>query len=97
MEDVTPKFPEQKELGYKPLQPTDQMPNGAYQGRMMKDVPAAVLLWLADNDKCTKQVRMYITEHWNELCKAVGRDPKAVGDRTASIDARPQKFKPRRK
>ena len=54
------------------------MPYGQHAGKKMKDVPAKDLLWLADNDKCSKSVRAYITDNWDVLCKQAGRNPKAM-------------------
>lgn len=36
------------------------MPYGKHKGERMADVPAAYLLWLYDNDKCTTDVAEYI-------------------------------------
>jgi uncharacterized protein (DUF3820 family) len=44
---------------------TDQdiMPYGKHKGKEMANVPAAYLLWLYENDKCTDEVREYISEN----------------------------------
>lgn len=44
---------------------TDQdiMPYGKHKGKEMANVPAAYLLWLYENDKCTDEVRVYISEN----------------------------------
>ena len=55
------------------------MPYAQYKGVKMRDVPAEYLLWLSDSNKCNRSVRAYITDHWDELCRRGGRDPKARG------------------
>jgi uncharacterized protein (DUF3820 family) len=44
---------------------TDQdiMPYGKHKGKKMANVPAAYLIWLHENDKCTDEVREYISEN----------------------------------
>lgn|GEM_PF-2705905 len=59
--------------GFKALKDDDLMPYGQYKGLRMVDVPASYLLWLSDNDKCSKQVRAYITDNMETLCKQAGR------------------------
>lgn len=40
----------------------DLMPNGIHKGKKMSSVPAEYLLWVFDNDKCSKDVRAYILD-----------------------------------
>lgn len=74
----TPKHPEFTG-GYKVLGDEDVMPQkGKFKDVKMKDVPAWYLLFLSDNDLCSKSVRKYITDNWDRLCKEVGRFPSVT-------------------
>lgn len=43
------------------------MPYGKHKGTAMANVPAQYLLWLYDNNKCTPEVREYITDNLDAL------------------------------
>jgi len=53
------------------LSDTDKMPYGKYKGEDMADVPAAYLIWLYDNNKCTKEVEAYVSENLDVLQKEI--------------------------
>lgn len=61
------------------------MPYGQHIGVKMKDIPADDLLWLADNNRCSPSVRAFITDNWDKLCKAAGRNPRPVKVREIAI------------
>lgn len=48
--------------GYEPLTDESLMPYGQHKGWKMKDVPRHYLRWLADEGKCNKAVRAYISD-----------------------------------
>lgn len=43
------------------------MPFGKYQGHTMANVPASYLIWIFENNKCTKEVAIYISENLENL------------------------------
>ncbi len=49
------------------LTDTSPMPWGAHAGKAMQDVPAAYLIWLYDNNKCSPNVKQYITDNLETL------------------------------
>lgn len=49
------------------LTDTSKMPWGAHAGKPMQDVPASYLIWLYDNNKCSPDVRQYITDNLETL------------------------------
>lgn len=50
-----------------PLTDQSPMPYGKHQGTAMANVPAQYLLWLYENQKCTHEVREYITDNLDAL------------------------------
>ena len=48
---------------------TDQspMPYGKHKGTAMANVPSQYLLWLYENQKCTPEVREYVTDNLDAL------------------------------
>lgn len=52
------------------------MPYGTHKGKRMEDVPAKYLLWLYDNDKCSKDVKAYIEDCMDVLEKEVKEEEK---------------------
>jgi len=53
------------------------MPFGKYKGQKLKDIPAGYLLWLYDNFKCGKDLRIYIQESLPFLKMEFKRRPEA--------------------
>lgn len=49
------------------------MPYGVHKDKPMVDVPAKYLLWLWDNDKCSKSVKAYVVDNWEVLHGQAGR------------------------
>lgn len=49
------------------------MPWGKYQGDKMINVPAAYLIWLYDNNKCSGYVKAYIKDNYDVLNEEVRR------------------------
>ena len=43
------------------------MPFGKYKDMEMEDVPASYLIWLLENNKCSKPVKEYIEENLETL------------------------------
>ena len=43
------------------------MPFGKYKGYTMSNVPASYLIWLFENNKCSKEVAFYIAENLEHL------------------------------
>lgn len=43
------------------------MPFGKFKGEKMANVPASYLLWIYDNDKCSKEVKVYIKDNFDVL------------------------------
>ena len=43
------------------------MPFGKYKGYAMTNVPASYLIWIFENNKCTKEVAIYISENLENL------------------------------
>lgn len=43
------------------------MPFGKYKGEKMANVPASYLIWIYENNKCTKEVALYIADNWEVL------------------------------
>lgn len=43
------------------------MPFGKFKGYLMENVPASYLIWLFENNKCTKEVAVYISENIETL------------------------------
>jgi len=52
------------------------MPYGQHKDKRMIDVPAKDLLWLYDNNRCSKSVLAYVIDNWDVLCKQAKRAPK---------------------
>lgn len=75
MEQKEQKFPVLN-VDWEELTDESLMPYGQHMGKKMANVPAKDLIWLAENNRCNKAVRAYITANWNVLCKQAGRDPK---------------------
>jgi len=50
-----------------PLTDQSPMPFGKHNGTAMANVPADYLLWLYENNKCTPDVREYITDNLDAL------------------------------
>ena len=73
-EEKTGKYPVNPG-GFKVLSDDDAMPQkGKFEGTRMGDVPAWYLLWLSDNDKCSKSVRAYITDNKERIYREGGRE-----------------------
>lgn len=49
------------------LKDTDLMPWGIHEGKEMQDVPTQYLMWLYDNNKCSKDVKDYIEDNLDVL------------------------------
>ncbi len=45
------------------------MPFGKYKGEKMVNVPASYLLWIYENNKCTKEVAFYVRDNYEVLKK----------------------------
>jgi uncharacterized protein (DUF3820 family) len=52
------------------------MPYGIHKGEKMANVPAAYLLWLLDNNRCSGEVKNYIQKNKNVLQAEVKRQKK---------------------
>ncbi len=72
MDDQKNIYPENTG-GFRILTDEDLMPYGIHSDKKMKDVPAKYLLWLSDNDKCSRSVRAYITDNEDTIYKQAGR------------------------
>ena len=70
MEEITPRYPDMRR-NFAELKDDSDMPYGLHKGKKMIDVPAKYLFWLADNDKCNKSVRAYITDNRDALQKEI--------------------------
>jgi hypothetical protein len=77
LENNEQKKPEFKSINR--LTDKDAMPYGKWNGTPMANVPADYLLWMSDNNKLTPQVRAYVTDNWDGLCKEAGRPVKTSG------------------
>lgn len=76
MKEDKKQLPDVSNPGFQILTDESLMPYGTHVGKKMIDVPAEYLLWLSDNDKCSKSVRAYITDNWDVLHKQSNRNPK---------------------
>lgn len=88
MENESNQFPKMV-YDFKHLKDTDLMPYGTHKGKMMKDVPASYLVWMHENDKCSKSVREYVVNNWDTLSKQAKVKEKKPARRyepTYSID-----------
>ena len=65
-EAKTERFPDMTR-NFKELTDESPMPYGIHKDTKMKEVPASYLIWIAENNKCNKQVRAYITDNWDAL------------------------------
>ena len=52
------------------------MPWGKYKGDKMINVPASYLIWLYDNNKCSRDVKAYIKDNYNVLNEEMRRASK---------------------
>lgn len=43
------------------------MPFGKFKGKRMEEVPAAYLIWLHENNKCSGNVKAYIEDNLDAL------------------------------
>ena len=50
------------------------MPYGKYKGTKMIDVPASYLLWLYENNKCSGEVKAYITDNLDVIKEEIRRE-----------------------
>lgn len=49
------------------LTDNSKMPWGKYEGEKMANVPAEYLLWCFNNNKCSKEVAVYIQDNLDVL------------------------------
>ena len=49
------------------LDDSSLMPYGKHKGDKMIDVPASYLIWLYENDKCSKEVKDYVEDNLEVL------------------------------
>lgn len=49
------------------LTDNDRMPFGKYKNEKMANVPASYLMWLYNENKCSKEVRDYIEDNLDVL------------------------------
>lgn len=52
------------------------MATGQYKGVAMINIPASYLIWVYDNDRCSKDVREYITDNLDVLREEISRSNK---------------------
>ena len=43
------------------------MPSGKHKGKKMEDIPADYLLWIYENNACSKEVSFYIHENLDTI------------------------------
>ena len=53
------------------LSDESKMPYGTYKGTKMANVPAHVLIWQYENNKCSPDVREYVKENLDVLKKEI--------------------------
>lgn len=51
------------------LTDTSIMPNGKYAGVRLIDIPASYLIWIYENNRCSKDVKAYIQDNLEALRK----------------------------
>ena len=49
------------------------MPFGVHKGKRLIDVPGAYLIWLHENNKCSRPLKDYIEENMDALKKEAKR------------------------
>lgn len=81
----TPKYPVNKG-GFAILNDESPMPFGKHQGEKMGNVPADYLLWLEENNKCSRSVQAYITDNRAALMIQAGKKP--AGTRSTPVRTR---------
>jgi uncharacterized protein (DUF3820 family) len=55
-----------------------KMPFGKYEGVEMVNVPAEYLLWIFENNKCSKEVAFYIKENLESLKLEIGNHKRGI-------------------
>ena len=55
-----------------------KMPFGKYEGVPMINVPAEYLIWIFENNKCTKEVAFYINKNLENLKIEIENHKKGI-------------------